>query len=380
MGVNLKQETVMKVNLVSKKLIKPCKPTPSHLRTYKISLRDEVNPSMHVFRILFYPSTSLEESLSQVLPLFYPLVGRYYKDKHYVDCNDEGAEFSIAKVDCKLHQLSGPKVKPEQLNLLLPLEIGAADELTDPMLAVQINKFQCGGLGIGICSSHRIFDSCSQAIFLKAWSNVAIDGGLVICPDFDSPTYFSPQNLDPIQYGVSRTRDTSILTKRFVFDKNAIYMLRERLSLEWKTERPPSMVVVVSAVLTQAILRSDKKKHDAQGYHPAIKDCERILSDREFGRKVLIDSEFKAAQKSDSLDTKATWISDWSKFEEYELDFGYGKPIWAGLADVPLQDFIILMNTKDSDGNEAWVSMHESDMPYLEQDEDLRILTTQLAG
>ncbi|KAL0289589.1 UNVERIFIED_CONTAM: Pelargonidin 3-O-(6-caffeoylglucoside) 5-O-(6-O-malonylglucoside) 4'''-malonyltransferase [Sesamum calycinum] len=373
---------------------------------------------MHVIRILFYPSDqvvngkhvkSLEESLSQVLPLFYPLAGRYHKDEHYVDCNDEGAEFSIAEVDCKLRQLIGPEVKPEQLNLLLPLEIGAADEPTDRMLAVQINKFQCGGLAIG---------------------------GLEICPDFDSPTYFPPQNIDPIQFGVSRTRDTSILPKRFVFDKNAIYMLRERLSPEWRKERPPSGVVVVSAVLAQAILRSDRKKHGKsrasiigqainvrertippiskyacgtwasmsflestadESYAlecnfieivsemrkvtiQGIKDCERILSDREFGRKVLIDCEFEAAQKSDSPDTKVIWISDWSKFEDYELDFGYGKPIWASLADVPVQDFMILMNTQDNDGVEAWVFMHETDMPYLEQDEDLRLLTTQLAG
>ncbi|KAL0387836.1 UNVERIFIED_CONTAM: Pelargonidin 3-O-(6-caffeoylglucoside) 5-O-(6-O-malonylglucoside) 4'''-malonyltransferase [Sesamum radiatum] len=442
MGVDFKQETIMKVNVVSKKLIRPCKPTPSHLRTYKISLIDEANPSMHVIRILFYPSNqvvngkhvkSLEESLSQVLPLFYPLAGRYYKDEHYVDCNDEGAEFSIAEVDCKLHQLIGPEVKPEQLNPLLPLEIGAADEPMDPMLAVQINRFLCGGLAIGICTSHRIFDSCSQATFLKAWSNVAIDRGLVICPDFDSPTYFPPQNLDPIQFGVSRTRVTSILTRRFVFDKNAICMLRKRLSPEWRNVHPPSRVVLVSAVLAQAILRADRKKHGksrasivsqavnvrertippiskyACGYWASmeptadesyalecnffeifskmrkvtiqgIKDCERILSDREFGQKVLIDSEFEVVQKSDSSDTKVIWISDWSKFGDYELDFGYGKPIWASLADVPIQDFMTLMNTKDNDGIEAWVAMHESDMPYLEQDEDLRMLTTQLAG
>ncbi|KAL0413819.1 UNVERIFIED_CONTAM: Pelargonidin 3-O-(6-caffeoylglucoside) 5-O-(6-O-malonylglucoside) 4'''-malonyltransferase [Sesamum radiatum] len=430
----------MKISVVSRKLIKPCKPTPSHLRTYKISLIDEFNPSMHVIRILFYPSNqvvngkhimSLEESLSEVLPLFYPLAGRYHKDKHYVDCNDEGAEFSIAEVDCQLHQLIGPEVKSEQLNHLLPLDIGAADELTDPMLAVQVSKFRCGGLAIGVCSSHRIFDACSQAIFLKAWSNVAIDGRLVTCPDFDSPLYFPPQNLAPLQLGVSRTRDTSILTKRFVFDKNAIFMLRERLSPEWRNERPPSRVVVVSAVLTQAILRADRKKHgksrasiigqtinvrertippiskyacgtwasmsflestamESDGLEcnffeivskmreitfQGIKDCERILSDREFGRKVLIDYEFEAAQKKDSPDTKVIWISDWSKFEDYELDFGYGKPIWASLADVPIEDFMILMNTKDNDGIEAWVFMNESNMPYLEKDEDLRMLT-----
>ncbi|KAL0375558.1 UNVERIFIED_CONTAM: 3'-N-debenzoyl-2'-deoxytaxol N-benzoyltransferase [Sesamum calycinum] len=189
----------MKVSVVSRKLIKPCKPTPSDLCTYKISLIDEVNPSMHVTRIFFYESdqvaddkyiASLEESLSQVLPLFYPLAGRYNKEEHYVNCNDKGAAFLTTEVDCPLHQFIGPELESEQLDHLAALQIGEVDEPTDPILAVQINRFQCGGLAIGVCTSHRVFDSCSQTTFLKAWANAATNGGLVIRPDFDLASYF----------------------------------------------------------------------------------------------------------------------------------------------------------------------------------------------
>ncbi|KAL0375561.1 UNVERIFIED_CONTAM: Pelargonidin 3-O-(6-caffeoylglucoside) 5-O-(6-O-malonylglucoside) 4'''-malonyltransferase [Sesamum calycinum] len=108
-----------------------------------------------------------------------------------------------------------------------------------------------------------------------------------------------------------------------------------------------------------------------------IKDCARILSDREFGRWLLVDCELEAGQRLHSTDNKVIWISDLSKFEDYELDFGFGKPIWATVTDMPIEDFIVLMNTKHNDGIEAWVYMHESDMPYLDQDEELRMLTTQ---
>ncbi|XP_011091743.1 pelargonidin 3-O-(6-caffeoylglucoside) 5-O-(6-O-malonylglucoside) 4'''-malonyltransferase-like [Sesamum indicum] len=439
----------MKVDVISRKLIKPCKPTPSDLRTHKISIIDELNPSMHVIRILYFESDhavngkhiiSLEESLSQVLPLFYPLAGRYNKEKHCVECNDEGAEFSVAEVDCSLHQFIGAEVKSEQINHLLPLEIGATDEPTDPMLAVQINKFHCGGLAVSICASHRIFDSCSLGILLMAWANASTDGGLVICPDFTLPSiYFPSENKAPLQFEVSRTRDKRIVSRRFVFDKNAISKLRESISTEWKstgTERPPSRVVVVSTILTQALLRADRAKHGksrasliAQAINvrertvppvpkyscgtwvslsyldwtsnqsnemqqnylgmvlkmreaivQGVKDCARILSDREFGKWVLVDSYFDAAQKASGPDYKVIWVTDWSKFGEYELDFGFGKPVWVCLADVPLRDLIILMNTKDNDGIEAWVYLHESDMAYFERDEDLRMLTTQSSG
>ncbi|KAG8369364.1 hypothetical protein BUALT_Bualt14G0003600 [Buddleja alternifolia] len=425
----------MKVNVLSRKLIKPCTQTPSDLRTFKISVIDEINPAMNVIRILYYPSDavkgkniSLEEPLSKVLPLFYPIAGRYIKEKHIVDCNDEGAEYVEAEVNCELLQLISPaQVMVEHLNHLLPLPIGAADEPEDPMLAVQINRFQCGGLAIGICASHRIFDSCSLGIFLKAWANAAIDGGLVICPDFNSPLYFPSENLASLQYGVTRTRNNSIIAKRFVFDKNAISTLRERMDPVWRGERPPSRAAVVSALLTQALMRADRAKHgktrasiigqainvrertvppiskyacgawysmsyiessadecrvlehDYQGMvfkmrevtMQGVKDCERILSDKEFGRWLLVYSETEVAEKTYSFDVKSISVTDWSKFGEYELDFGFGKPIWVSLAEVPLEDFFILMNTKDNDGIEAWVYLHESDMPYFDQDEHL---------
>lgn len=138
----------MQINILSRKLVKPSKPTPPHLRTYKISVMDEINPSMFVVRILYYKSgvtegnfTSLEESLARTLSLFYPLAGRYDKEKRAVDCNDEGAQYSTAEVEYQLDQLMDGTVEVEKLALLLPLEIGAADEPTDPMLGVQINRF-----------------------------------------------------------------------------------------------------------------------------------------------------------------------------------------------------------------------------------------------
>ncbi|EYU36655.1 hypothetical protein MIMGU_mgv1a025110mg, partial [Erythranthe guttata] len=434
----------MKVEVERRKMIKPLTATPSELRSYKISIIDELNPSMHVIRILYYPSSSsdsaaagelsiinLEESLARILPLFYPLAGRYIKEKHLVDCNDEGAEFSVASVDCDLVTVlitggGGGSSAAEQLNHLLPLEIGAADEPTDPMLALRINKFRCGGVAIGVCASHRISDSASLGIFLTAWADAAAGReSAVIKPDFDSPVFFPSENLPPLDFGVSRTRDTSVVCERFLFDKNAISTLRDTANPEWRSSagRPPSRVVVVSTVLTQALLRADRAKnggvsrasliaqainvrertippvskhawgtwvslsyleHTAEQTNHSlepdeypglvrkmrettmqgVKDCHRILSDKEFGRWVF-DSYFDAAKKASSPDYKVIWITDWSKFGEYELDFGFGKPMWVSLADVPLQDLFILMNTKHNDGIEAWVYLHESDMPFF---------------
>ncbi|KAL6565859.1 hypothetical protein OROHE_004914 [Orobanche hederae] len=273
----------IKVEVVTRKLIKPCTPTPAHLRTLEISLIEEINPSMNVFRIIYYPSQSaingggenvmniysnawLEESLAKALPLLYPMAGRYVKERRIVDCNDQGALYLDARVNCTLLQfISAADVGTEHVNHLLPLVIGEADEPEDPMLAVQISRFRCGGLAIGICVSHRVSDASSVSTVLKVWANAATNGGLDIRPVFNSSLYFPSENVTPLPYGVTRTVDATLVTKRFVFDKDAISTLRGRMGTKWNGERPPSRVVVVSALLTQAVLRTDRAKHDAAG-------------------------------------------------------------------------------------------------------------------
>ncbi|XP_037493507.1 tabersonine-19-hydroxy-O-acetyltransferase [Jatropha curcas] len=71
-------------------------------------------------------------------------------------------------------------------------------------------------------------------------------------------------------------------------------------------------------------------------------------------------------------------FSSWCNFGAYDIEFGWGKPIWAGCAvpyvedsDNPHFSVIILMDTRTYKGVEAWVSMNEDDLDFLEKDEEL---------
>ncbi|KAI3470284.1 hypothetical protein Pfo_026947 [Paulownia fortunei] len=428
----------MKVDAVSKKLVKPCTPTPDNQKNYKISFMDELNPTMNVVGIFYYQPgatmneklNQLEESLAEILPQFYPFAGRYMKNDHLVDCSDQGAQLIEANVDVELLQLINPesKVKPEQLNDLLPCEIGAADEETDPILSIQINKFRCGGIAIGICISHRIVDACSLGTFISAWSNASRgDNREGICPSFDGPVFFPGKNFPTPEFGTTRDRDNGlydIVAKRFTFDKNAIASMRERVETTKKTGelRQPSRVQVVSGLIIKAIAGVDQARYGqskallvAQAVNirertvPAlskhccgnlaalaitectagetknmgfqdfvrvlgddakktVNDCTRILSEGEDGRMFLIDTSVYASEKSLRPDVNVVWVTDWSKFRFYEADFGWGKPVWASVANVVIKNHVLLMNTKEGDGIEAWVQLQETDMAYFEQE------------
>ena len=163
-------ESRTKVKIVSRRLIKPAAPTPPHLKSYKTSSIDQLAPPAYVPFILYYHangdknevderSKRLEKSLSEILTLYYPLAGRYIKDKQLVDCNDEGVEYLESQVSGKLAQVLQGELKPELLNSLVP---NVMPSETTPLAFVQVNIFECGGLAIALECAHFIIDGITQ--------------------------------------------------------------------------------------------------------------------------------------------------------------------------------------------------------------------------
>nr|GEW40748.1 putative reverse transcriptase domain-containing protein [Tanacetum cinerariifolium] len=101
------------IRVMSIQNVKPDRPTPAALRSYKLSAFDQINAPSYVPFIFFYPNNSngnsindiilqrsklLKQSMSETLTRFYPFAGKYTNDIH-IDCNDEGVYYVEAKVD-----------------------------------------------------------------------------------------------------------------------------------------------------------------------------------------------------------------------------------------------------------------------------------------
>ncbi|GFP85228.1 pelargonidin 3-o-(6-caffeoylglucoside) 5-o-(6-o-malonylglucoside) 4'''-malonyltransferase [Phtheirospermum japonicum] len=412
----------MKVNIISKKLIKPCTPTPQNLNKYKISFLDEIGSPINLNIILFYPpnpkptiQSQLQESLAKILPQFYPLAGRYIQKDHLVDCNDEGAEFVEAEAnDIELIDLIAES-KDHQLNDLLSRQAFDVDGSTDPLLSIQITKFKCGEFAISISVSHRIFDASSLGTFIAAWSNAnnhSDTGNTIITPSFDSPSVFpgkSPGN-DVIQR--PRTRDPNIVVKRLLFNKEYITNLRSK----------SSRVRVVSAVIAKALIGVELAKYgksrdcyiaqpvnmrgrtisplpehacgnlsamsvakcmDANetnekgldelvsmlgdAIDKTISDIAQVLPLGEDGHDVTLGTMLRPREILKSREVSVLLFSDWSEFGLYEADFGWGKLVWAGIGTMPRQHAMVLMDNKEGDGIEVWVHLNINDVPYFER-------------
>ena len=69
--------------------------------------------------------------------------------------------------------LEHPKI--ESLNQFLPCYPFRKEPnpIEAAQLAIQVNIFDCGGITIGVCMSHKITDVITMSAFLKSWAATA---------------------------------------------------------------------------------------------------------------------------------------------------------------------------------------------------------------
>ncbi|WOH11576.1 hypothetical protein DCAR_0831066 [Daucus carota subsp. sativus] len=438
----------MKVEVLSRELIKPYISTPSNLQHYRISLLDELSPTMNIPTILYYTdiqsSNHLKISLAKVLTRFYPLAGRYVKEACMVDCSDQGAEFVEAKVDIRIEDLisQGKDLKVELLNLLIPRPIGAVDEVSDPLLAIQVSTFACGGLAIGLMSSHRVADMATTSNFITEWALHAKIHGREDClsmsPRWNSGLLFPGKHFAPLHLGLSRSEEKfevhKVITKVFHFSKSAISRIQEKARGNSLSEKLPTRVQCVVGLLGKAIIDSHvanpanpreflmsqilnlrgrtipplRKSQCGNLYLTAfvesvageggvefqslvdmlstsvksgIEECKDALSTGEEGQMMVAKNfhDFK-----DSITNPGSFcagcFSDLSKFPFYEADFGWGKPVWVSMANIPVSHGCFLLADESGQGMEAWIGLNVNDMSKLEMDGNIMEFTTQGMG
>ncbi|CAN0839197.1 (13S,14R)-1,13-dihydroxy-N-methylcanadine 13-O-acetyltransferase AT1 [Linum grandiflorum] len=152
----------MEVLIVSEERVKPSK--SQSLEPLKLSLMDQLTPTNYTPTILFYQNNNhspfknlasqLRRSLSETLSIYYPLAGRVRNNFDICDFH-EGVLFLETRVKCKLSDflrnqgLHNNRV--ELLNKLLPMRAELMFPDSVPQVAVQLNVFEFGGIGLGMC-------------------------------------------------------------------------------------------------------------------------------------------------------------------------------------------------------------------------------------
>ncbi|KAL5552674.1 hypothetical protein UlMin_040075 [Ulmus minor] len=418
----------IKVDIIARDRIKPPSPTPNHLRNLKLSLLDQIIPPMYGLIVFFFPANTktkniseisghLKKSLSQTLTSFYPLAGRLNTDDPSIFCNDEGAFFVEATMDCKLDDFFG-QAGSESLNHFLPTNDPQTSKLAVDCLAlVQLTGFQCGGMAISVCLSHKFGDISSLITFLHGWTSCSRDDGekssKIESPIYIGDSLFPPRDLSFMSQ--SDVKSVKTITKRFIFEASKIASLKDKVGSIG--EKHPSRVEVVLALILKCSMAASKTVKGsfvesvlfhAMNLRPRMSPplpensignliwfLPIVIEESEMDLSIIVSKmrreinefcEEKASKLKDDeglavLGEISKWgnfkemelfsCSSWCKFPLYETDFGWGKPKWVSSASLAFKNSIILVDTKQGDGIEAWVTLEEENMSIFELDKEL---------
>ncbi|MCL7040364.1 hypothetical protein MKW94_006282 [Papaver nudicaule] len=446
----------MEVEIISKENIKPSSPTDHHLRTFKRSSLDPYCPPQYIPLILFYTpnptddhvngttnvvnliSDRLKRSLTETLTRFYPMAGRIRDDNTWVECTDEGVEYTETRINGKVSDFT---MTSELLHQLVPVHTNLATEVP---AVIQVNFFSCGGVAIAVCISHKMGDTSTYATFINSWAATA-RGASAAYPTFDSQSLFPipgvPDTVTDLKECDSSDEEQhkteNLVTKRLVFDGAKVSALRGRIGETVTTLKYPTRVEAVSALIWNSAMKAGLAT-SAPPPPPAAKDqvskmyiivnvrkkMDPALSDSSFGNiftmataeasvttsagvdlddlagkiRVAIGridgDHVKRMQNEIDEEYARFWTAigridggynekkkkSWCNFPLYQIDFGFGTPVWvtSDALQVLGKNDIYLMDTRIGKGVEAWIKLKEEEMDVFLKNQELLEFATIL--
>ncbi|MED6124149.1 hypothetical protein PIB30_056366 [Stylosanthes scabra] len=379
------------------------------------------------------PVHVIREALSKALVLYYSLAGRLReapKGKLMVDCTAEGVLFIEADADVTLEQFGVDFLPPFPCfdELLYHAPFSNDGIINSPLLLIQVTRLKCGGFIFAIRMNHTMCDGTGILQFIKAIAEIAQGASKpsimpVWCRDLlcardpprvtflhpeyqqlplddyeNSPSFkschasffFGPKDIDALR----RLLPPHLAQSSSTFDILTAFLWRcHTAALHSKN---PNKEVLLMCVVNARFEPSRLNPPLPKGYYgsafalPAIVStvgmlCRRPLSYAlELAKKPKKEaSEEYVRSTIDLLATKGRpafslrrsfIVSNLSKLELSDVDYGWGKPLYigpdkAGIHDIPgLCYYLPYTNSKGEHGTVVLVCLPEDAMKRFENE------------
>nr|QBG82627.1 salAT-like protein [Papaver somniferum] len=383
------------VEVISKETIKPTTPTPSQLKNFNLSLLVQCFPLYYyVPIILFYPASVANSTGSS---------------NHHDDL--DLLKTSLSKTLVHFYPW-----------LLLPSEVVSASVPKEALVIVQVNMFDCGVTAICSSVSHKIADAATMGTFIRSWASTtktSRSGGATAAIPFSSiPEDTEDDKTVSKRYVFDFAKITSVREKLQVLMHDNYKSRRPTrvevvTSLIWKSVmkstpagflpvvdhavnlrkkmHPPlqdvslgNLSVTVSAFLpatttttTNAVNKTINSEsqvvlHELHDFIAQLRsEIDKVKGDIGSLEKVIqnfVSGRDASIKKINDVEVINFWISSWCRMGLYEIDFGWGNPIWVTVDPniKPNKNCFFMNDTKCGEGIEVWASFLEDDMAKFE--------------
>ncbi|KAK9233356.1 hypothetical protein WN943_023605 [Citrus x changshan-huyou] len=288
------------------------------------------------------------------------------------------------------------------------------------LLVVQVNYFSPGDVAVGICIWHGLADGSAIFNFMKLWAEINRGVNENICNNvvLDCTSLFPPHSSIKDQH-IKPQSTSKVVFKRLFFDGKKIVALKEKVNKEimvgsFDHELQASRFMVVSSLIWGAfiaIVRERKRAINNKLYShamyytvnlrskmnpPMIPQCMgnifrfvraewSLAEDDDIEVTSLVKEVIKAKRNVSNVmnnieylgfmkdmneaweDSRSLALTSAFGLRYYEVDFGWGKPVWHSNGSISVPNGAFLSDTKDGEGVEAWVALYDEDMDKFEK-------------
>ncbi|XP_010251818.1 PREDICTED: agmatine coumaroyltransferase-2-like [Nelumbo nucifera] len=358
-------------------------------------------PILYAFRAPMPSNEVLKEGLSKALVHYPQLAGRFITDDHGRTCiilNNAGVRVIETYVPTSLAEQL-PFTPASEVDKLLPPLDGVQE-----LLQIQLNRYACGGVVIGLTSHHRVADGQSMSYFTISWASLVRGLDIETLPYHDRAAVSVPRNPPKVEFDhssiefqkstASNTNNFSSSIANLVVHLSADFITKLKtkvcqghqrfstfeclLSHMWKKitqarglapdeytqvrvavngrarMKPPvpmeffgNLVLWAYPRLVVKELLNESHAHIAKAIHEAVAkvDNEYFHSFIDFGElSKEKDGELVATAPDigDSLCPNME-VDSWLRFHFHDLDFGGGGPCAFLPPDLPVEGLLIFV-------------------------------------
>uniref|UniRef100_A0A2N9FUP4 Uncharacterized protein n=1 Tax=Fagus sylvatica TaxID=28930 RepID=A0A2N9FUP4_FAGSY len=381
------------ITIKSISIVVPSEPTPNG--PLQLSESDQIMPWTHPTFIYIYRSNNniplsfetMNNSLSRALAHFYPLAGRLKwieGGRLQVDCNAIGVQVLEAHSDLKLDEL-GDFAPTGTVEDLVP-KIDYTTPIEEwPLLRVQLTRFVCGGLSVGVAISHTLVDGLSTTNFINSWAKLARGDNL---DDHEIPfldrTVLRSKQVEGLKKRANQEMGVTIrpytryeaisghiwrcACKVRAIDNSHDQQTRVRLVVDARKRLKPPLPQryfgnAIFGTVTSTCLYGDLLSNPLSYSVGKLREAIERMTD-EYIRSAI---DFITSQKhvgglrssfhiqgytqGPFLGNPNLSLTSWINLPIYDADFGWGKPVYVGPGSLNMDGKAFLMSSVAVDGS-----------------------------